>query len=102
MSKTNSEAKSSSSNQPFGYYAEDEVVSYYEGQFASLEFPQLSSHLYRRRSRPFTINVEGIVGTGKSTFLTFFEVCALLTTLMYKLIKRVQSLRDCGFSSRNL
>jgi len=58
---------------PFGYSDEDKVVSHYEEQFASLEFPQLSSHLYRRRSRPFTINVEGIVGTGKSTFLTFFQ-----------------------------
>merc|ERR1712117_217909 len=56
---------------PFGSNSEDEVVSHYEREFSSLEFPQLSSaHLYRRRSRPFTINV---VGTGKSTFLTFFQ-----------------------------
>ena len=58
------------------------MVSHYEREFSSLEFPQLSSaHLYRRRSRPFTINVEGIVGTGKSTFLTFFQVCAVLLEL---------------------
>lgn len=42
-----------------------------EKQWENLEFPSLKE--FRRRKKPFTVNVEGIVGTGKSTFLRFFK-----------------------------
>jgi len=41
-------------------------------QWSRFRFPdaeRLSS-----RATPFTVNVEGIVGTGKSTFLNYFKV----------------------------
>ena len=47
-------------------------LSYYEEQWKDLKFPEMRE--FRRRRKPYTINVEGIVGTGKSTFLEFFEV----------------------------
>ncbi len=44
----------------------------YRQKFDSLRFPG-AEELRSRVGRPFTVNVEGIVGTGKSTFLKFFE-----------------------------
>jgi polynucleotide 5'-kinase involved in rRNA processing len=53
------------------------VVSEYVRLFSSVEFPSSSSSDLkglRAKGRPFTVNVEGIVGTGKSTLLEFFKV----------------------------
>lgn len=43
-----------------------------ERQWEDLKFPNLRD--FKRRRKPFTVNVEGIVGTGKSTFLRYFRV----------------------------
>jgi len=50
-----------------------------EAQWADLEFP--ATRDFRQRSKPFTVNVEGIVGTGKSTFLNFFKKYPLVDIL---------------------
>lgn len=42
-----------------------------EKQWMDLKFPDVRD--FKRRRKPYTINVEGIVGTGKSTFLRYFR-----------------------------
>ena len=50
-----------------------------ERQWEDLKFPNLRD--FQRRRKPFTVNVEGIVGTGKSTFLRYFRVSQNYTFL---------------------
>ncbi len=47
-------------------------ISDLDAQLARMEFP--SKEALVRRGRPFSVDVEGIVGTGKSTCLNFFRV----------------------------
>jgi len=52
--------------------SEEDIVSHYEQQFSDLTFPS-PGDFKLRRGKPFTVNVEGIVGTGKSTLLRYFQ-----------------------------
>lgn len=53
-------------------HTESDIVASYERQWAELEFPS-PGDFKLRRGKPFTVNVEGIVGTGKSTLLQSFS-----------------------------
>eukprot|EP00095_Tigriopus_kingsejongensis_P003612 maker-scaffold49_size462716-snap-gene-1.18 protein:Tk03612 transcript:maker-scaffold49_size462716-snap-gene-1.18-mRNA-1 annotation:"thymidine kinase mitochondrial precursor" len=59
----------------------EQIISYSELEYKwdDIEFPHIKD--FRRRRKPFTINVEGIIGTGKSTFLKSFEAYPLVNVL---------------------
>ena len=60
------------------FYYEDPLSPIYitpeniDDVLKSLSFP--SMHTLKERKKPFSFNVEGIVGTGKSTLLSAFKV----------------------------
>ena len=60
------------------FYYEDPLAPIYitpeniDDVLNSLSFP--SMHTLKERKKPFSFNVEGIVGTGKSTLLSAFKV----------------------------
>ena len=55
-----------------GYHSVPSALGDLERQWREIQWP--TERELKKRSKPFTVNVEGIVGTGKSTFLRFFKV----------------------------